>query len=161
MPLKQKKISLTRFTARAVIFYFTSAKLPHFYVVPFLKIYYCCELSCQGIWVCVCFVHQPLPSGWLYLHLAPDWIHCSELNQELFFLLSVFWLAAPRRYWRVRESHLMSLYFFVACVDNMMEWDAAAKRFRWYSFTTVYASVLWTSTSELVTRLKSVKRWCF
>lgn len=46
------------------------------------------------------------------------------------------------------DSHLTLLYFFVSYVDNMMEWDAVATHLNWYSFTTVYASVLWTSASD-------------
>lgn len=45
-------------------------------------------------------------------------------------------------------SHLMLLYFYVAYVDNMMEWDAVAEHLNWYSFTTVPAPVLWTSASD-------------
>lgn len=57
----------------------------------------------------------------------------------------------------------MSLYFFVAYINNMIERDAAAKYLNYNSFTTVSTSVLMISASQLVTLipLKSVKRECF
>lgn len=96
----------------------------------------------------LCMLCAPLQSVCLYLCLAPDCVHCSELNQELFLLISVFWLAVPRRYRRVSKSHLMPLYCFTAYVDNMMECDAVAECLNWYSFSTAYISE---SISELVT----------
>lgn len=57
----------------------------------------------------------------------------------------------------------MSLYFFVAYINNMIEWDAAAKYLNYNSFTPVSTSVLRISASQLVTLipLNSVKRKCF
>lgn len=72
------KISLGRFTDRAGIFYFTSAKLLHFDIVLFLKSHYCCELARQGIWVCVCSVKHYTLAVFIYTwhqsrSAAPSW----------------------------------------------------------------------------------------
>lgn len=58
------------------------------------------------------------------------------------------------------ESHLTLLYFYVAYVDNMMEWDAVAKHLNGIhspQFMLLYFGHL----HLMVASLKTVKRGCF
>lgn len=136
-----------RFTARTDIFYFTSAKLLHFDIALFLKSHYCCELACQGIWVCVCFVKHYTVTVCIYTwqqsrSAAPSWTKSC-----------ISWFSEE-----VLRSVWMLLYFYVPYVDNMLEWDTVPKHLNWYSSTTGHGPVLWTPASDDCFHKNSDKR---